>query len=145
MPHNLNQRGWVKEKFGTNPEWMAKRRLRGRLVLCRHFGFPAYFGTSSMGLITQILNQLVDHQINTGTQCMHSPDELGAGAARARPIPILHSFLSPILSLSLLGNHEEYSRTGLRGEQLSVLEISLIQPTIFLKQIVNSAHSIDTV
>ena len=24
---------------------------------------------------------------------MNSPDELGAGAARARPIPILHSFL----------------------------------------------------
>lgn len=43
-----------------------------------------------MGLITQILNQLVDHQ-HRGP--IHSPDELGAGAARARPIPILHSFL----------------------------------------------------
>lgn len=41
-----------------------------RLVLCRHFGFPAYFGTSEMGFITLILNQLVDHQINTGTQCI---------------------------------------------------------------------------
>lgn len=48
---------------------------------------------------------------------MHSPDELGAGAARARPIPIL---LSPILSLSLLGNHEEYSRTGLSGRGAAV-------------------------
>ncbi|KAF3951358.1 hypothetical protein CMV_022978 [Castanea mollissima] len=32
----------------------------------------------------------VDHQ-HRGP--IHSPDELGAGAARARPIPILHSFL----------------------------------------------------
>ena len=39
----------------------------------------------------QILNQLVDHQ---GSERMNSPDELGAGAARARLNPTL---LSPIV------------------------------------------------
>ena len=43
-----------------------------------------------MGWITRILNQLVDHQ-HMGP--IHSPNELGAGAARAWPIPILHFFL----------------------------------------------------
>ena len=62
-----------------------------------------------MGEISQILNQLVDHQ-HRGP--IHSPDELGAGAARTRPNPTL---LSPIVSLSLLGNHEEDFRTGLSG------------------------------
>lgn len=39
---------------------------------------------------------------------MNFPDELGAGAARARPNPTL---LSPIVCLSLLGNHEDDFRT----------------------------------
>ena len=43
-----------------------------------------------MGWITRILNQLVDHQ-HRGP--IHSLNELGVGAARVWPIPILHSFL----------------------------------------------------
>lgn len=40
---SLFQRGWVKERFGTKPEWIcgkAEPPEVGRLVLCRHFGFP---------------------------------------------------------------------------------------------------------
>ncbi|KAL8555068.1 hypothetical protein ACS0TY_003026 [Phlomoides rotata] len=65
QPHNQNQRGWVKGRFGTKPEWICRKAEPPevwRLVLCRHFRFPTDFGTSEIGLITQILNQLVDQQ-----------------------------------------------------------------------------------
>ena len=150
-----------------------------------------------MGWITRILNQLVDHQPRGP---IHSPDELGAGAARARPIPILHSFLLlflchfleitkriPGLGLSGrgaavgIGNVfssliHSVARNPSLAKQLfgyAILGFALteaiasfasmmaflissvfwskkegwtfILTTIFLKQIVHSAHSIDTV
>ena len=84
-----------------------------------------------MGKMTQILNQLVDHQhgvpIHSATAML-----LGASLATVKSPNELPSWGSPrvthtnptlpssIVSLSLLGNHEEDSRTGLSGRGAAV-------------------------
>ena len=74
-----------------------------------------------MGKMTQILNQLVDHQhgVPIHSATAKSPNELPSWGS-PRVTHTNPTLPSSIVSLSLLGNHEEDSRTGLSGRGAAV-------------------------
>ena len=71
--------------------------------------------------MTQILNQLVDHQhgVPIHSATAKSPNELPSWGS-PRVTHTNPTLPSSIVSLSLLGNHEEDSRTGLSGRGAAV-------------------------